>query len=722
MQATPISNPSPANASSPATATLVPFDPQSPSPFTALFQAVLKGAGNSGKFPAGKPQDSSREPAGPSATGNNLLSAFPLNLVASAFAPILPEPSLSASVASVPAAPAIPELAAGQGPAALSNPLPLEAVTSFPTNGNQSIGAAQGPLSLPYLLPSTATTNLVMNTAQPSAGAQGTGALSNPALSEATTGPALNAVQASDTAQGPPVLPNPLPSSATTSLVMNTVQPSAGAQETATLSNPLLSRATTGAALNTLQTGALPKAINAVTTIPLSNSDSEQAPISPDGVSQDPSPLQHAAPGATRVQIAAPAQSNVPANATNFLMSVATEQAAPIPPTGGPNFTPYGSDLTPNQDVTANPFSWSPSQTQNNAAAPPSGPQNVPPTGSSLPNSKTAQAARADLSFLNMQALIPAGAAPNVSVTVSPQPAAIQETQSNLQAIANISPSPAETLAHSAAKSAAIGASTLKFHENLQPPTASPALPAPVAATPTKAQTQDGSNGSSGNDSNPRADHASKVSNAQTDERGFVQSLNTAVANPTSGHSATADSTAGAAAAPVQTQSTNSAAQAAATNSPDSRPTESLPASSQGAPVVNAAHIVGQPGQTEIRIEMQADSLGGVELRAHIAGDQIGASIAVEHHDAQLALATDLPALHSALVEKNLRVETLIVSQGNFSSLSGGSGQDTGQRSLAQHPAKFAYAEQPETPTAFTEAPAEWAGHSNSRAGLSVVA
>jgi flagellar hook-length control protein FliK len=137
---------------------------------------------------------------------------------------------------------------------------------------------------------------------------------------------------------------------------------------------------------------------------------------------------------------------------------------------------------------------------------------------------------------------------------------------------------------------------------------------------------------------------------------------------------------------------------------------------------VNAAHIVGQPGQTEIRIEMQADSLGGVELRAHIAGDQIGASIAVEHHDAQLALATDLPALHSALVEKNLRVETLSVSQGNFSSLSGGPGQDTGQRSFAQHPARFAYAEQPETPTAFAEVPAEWAGHSNSRAGLSVVA
>jgi flagellar hook-length control protein FliK len=681
MQATPISNPSPANASSPATATLLPSNPRSPSPFTALFQAVLKGAGNSGKFPAaGKPQDSSREPAGTSATGNNLLSAFPLNLVAPAFAPILPEPSLSASVASVPAAPAIPERAAEQGPAALSNPLPLEAATDFAKNVSQASVNAQNPPVLPNPLSSTGTTGLAVNTVQPSPTAQEKAALSNPPISGAAGDSAQNTAQASATGQEATVLPN------------------------------------------SLQTSAFPQAINAVSTIPPGNSGSEPAPISPDRVSQDPSPLQHTAPSVTPLQIAAPAQSIVPANAMNFLMAVATEQATPIPPTGDPNFTPYGSGLTPNNDVTANPFLWSLSQTQNNAAAPPSGPQNVPPNGSSLPNGKTAQAARADLSFLNMQGLIPAGAATKVSATVSPQLAAIQETRSNLQPIANIFPAPAETLAHLAAKSAAMGASTLKFHENLQPPTSSPALPAPVAATPAKTQTQDSSNGSSENESNPKSDHASNVSNVKTDERGFVQSLNIAAANPTSGQSAAADSTAGAAAAPVQAQSANSAAQPAAINSPDSRPTESLPASSQGAPVVNAAHIVGQPGQTEIRIEMQADSLGGIELRAHIAGDQIGASIAVEHHDAQLALATDLPALHSALVEKNLRVETLSVSQGNFSSLSGGSEHDTGQRSLAQHPAKFAYAEPPETPQAFTEVPAEWAAPSSSSSGLSVVA
>lgn len=138
--------------------------------------------------------------------------------------------------------------------------------------------------------------------------------------------------------------------------------------------------------------------------------------------------------------------------------------------------------------------------------------------------------------------------------------------------------------------------------------------------------------------------------------------------------------------------------------------------------MVNSAHIVDQPGQTEIRIEMQADSLGGVELRAHIAGDQIGASIAVEHHDAQLALASELPSLHSALAEKNLRVETLSVTQGTFSSLSGGHGQDPGQRGQAQYPAKLAYAEPPEPQPPFNEIPAESLSAARPTNGLSVVA
>jgi flagellar hook-length control protein FliK len=119
---------------------------------------------------------------------------------------------------------------------------------------------------------------------------------------------------------------------------------------------------------------------------------------------------------------------------------------------------------------------------------------------------------------------------------------------------------------------------------------------------------------------------------------------------------------------------------------------------------------------------MQADSLGGVELRAHIAGGQIGASIAVEHHEAQLALATELPALHSALAQKNLRVETLNVTQGASSSLNGWQGQDTGQRGHAHYPAKLAYLENAEQPSPFAEIPVETTALTGSTIGLSVVA
>jgi flagellar hook-length control protein FliK len=242
-------------------------------------------------------------------------------------------------------------------------------------------------------------------------------------------------------------------------------------------------------------------------------------------------------------------------------------------------------------------------------------------------------------------------------------------------------------------------------------------------------QGQDNSNGSSGNDSNPKPDHSSNAAPNHADEKPFVQTLDTAAANPINVHPAQADATNAAAAAtaaaapPVPAPPANSAPQPAAPANADARAADAhLPDASQNQAVVNAAHMVQQSGQTEIRIEMQADSLGGVELRAHIAGDQIGASIAVEHHDAQMALASDLPALHSALTEKNLHVETLTVSQGTFSSLGGGPGQDGGQRGFPQNPAKYAYLEQPETTPPTAEPPAEWNGPVNSRAGLSVVA
>jgi flagellar hook-length control protein FliK len=138
--------------------------------------------------------------------------------------------------------------------------------------------------------------------------------------------------------------------------------------------------------------------------------------------------------------------------------------------------------------------------------------------------------------------------------------------------------------------------------------------------------------------------------------------------------------------------------------------------------VVNTARLLDGSGQTEIRIEMQGDSLGGIELRAHISGDQMGATIAVEHRDAQLALATELPTLHSALAEKNIRLDTLSVSQGTFTSLSGGHGGDGGQKWFAQPRPNAIQAEQADPFVGLPDVQSEMTGTGVSNTGLSVLA
>jgi flagellar hook-length control protein FliK len=649
MQALPISNLLPAIASTPAVAALLPFDPQLPSPFTAVFQSVLKGAGNSAKvLPAGKSQDSSREPAATTGTGNNLVNLLPQEIAAAALPPILPnvlnlpEPSFSPANS------------------------PTRAALAYPDRASQA-----QPQALPNYFSAVATTGLGTDKAQ-------------------VSDPSRN--------------------------------------------------------------------FNAATAIPLNPLEPQPALMSSGAVSQD----------TAASSIAAQDASPTPNVASNSNVPAAPVQAAPIAPAADSSLIPTASALSPIPDGSIHPLSGSPPQLQV-----------IPTNGWNPPNGKVAEAIRADLSFLSMQALAPASegtkasvsftppaaanpvvpsnpqpltaagaalstsvavatlpaenpvvpsnaqpltaasAALSPSVAVASPPAANPVVQTNPQSLTSMSPTLPETLARSAAKSAAMGASTIKFRENSQAPMANPAPPVPVTAVPNKTQSQDSSNASSGNESNPKPERASNV---HGNEKGFVQALDPAAPEPVSGHSAAADSAAVVAAAPVQTQAANSGPAPATTGGADPRPTETLPGAPQNAPVVHAARIVDQPGQTEIRIEMQADSLGGVELRAHIAGDQIGASIAVEHHDVQIALAADLPALHNALIEKNLRVETLSVSHGTFSSLNEGPGQDSSHRDFAHSPAKFAYLEQPVTPESFTDAPPEWAGAPTSSAGLSVVA
>jgi hypothetical protein len=93
--------------------------------------------------------------------------------------------------------------------------------------------------------------------------------------------------------------------------------------------------------------------------------------------------------------------------------------------------------------------------------------------------------------------------------------------------------------------------------------------------------------------------------------------------------------------------------------------------------VVNDAQLVQATGHSEMRIAMQTDKLGAIELHARVTGDEVGAAITVEKRDAHTALSIELPALQQALTEKQLRVDQIALMQGSLSSTAGGAGAYT---------------------------------------------
>jgi hypothetical protein len=94
---------------------------------------------------------------------------------------------------------------------------------------------------------------------------------------------------------------------------------------------------------------------------------------------------------------------------------------------------------------------------------------------------------------------------------------------------------------------------------------------------------------------------------------------------------------------------------------------------------VNNAKLVEAAGHSEMRIAMETDKLGAVELRAHMVGDEVGAAITVEKRDAHAVLAIELPALQQALSDKQPRIEQVTLLHGSFSSTTGDASGSTKQ-------------------------------------------
>jgi hypothetical protein len=98
---------------------------------------------------------------------------------------------------------------------------------------------------------------------------------------------------------------------------------------------------------------------------------------------------------------------------------------------------------------------------------------------------------------------------------------------------------------------------------------------------------------------------------------------------------------------------------------------------------VNDAQLTQSASHSDMRIAMQTDQLGTIELHARVAGDQLGAAITVERHEVHSLLAAELPALQQALSEKQLRVDQLSLLQGSLHSTAGDSGAPHQQQERA---------------------------------------
>lgn len=100
--------------------------------------------------------------------------------------------------------------------------------------------------------------------------------------------------------------------------------------------------------------------------------------------------------------------------------------------------------------------------------------------------------------------------------------------------------------------------------------------------------------------------------------------------------------------------------------------------------LVQSARLGGNLHESEMSVAMQSGTLGAVELRTRVTGDVVGAAIGVERHDAHAMISSDLPTLHQALHDRQLRVGDVTVFQGSLhSGATAGDGRPSQQREMA---------------------------------------
>ncbi len=103
-------------------------------------------------------------------------------------------------------------------------------------------------------------------------------------------------------------------------------------------------------------------------------------------------------------------------------------------------------------------------------------------------------------------------------------------------------------------------------------------------------------------------------------------------------------------------------------------------AAQQQAASIQSTQLTSQIGKADVKIALSGDQFGQVELHAKVTGDQLNASITVEHRETHALLASDLPALRQVLTERQLRVGEITLLHDVASS--GGSMADRRQQAM----------------------------------------
>lgn len=86
---------------------------------------------------------------------------------------------------------------------------------------------------------------------------------------------------------------------------------------------------------------------------------------------------------------------------------------------------------------------------------------------------------------------------------------------------------------------------------------------------------------------------------------------------------------------------------------------------------VSAASLLHSQARSEMRVAVQTEGMGAVELHAVLASGKLGASISVVSHEAHTLLNNELPALQQVLTDQNLRIDHLSVINAPMSSGAG---------------------------------------------------